>query len=169
MILSLKVNPNEPINACNHMHAAGSGASLPSHFPSPSHEWESRPKKPFIYSTKHPSQPTLHRATNPRKKLIPAANTRNKSIHPFRLYNIHPTLHTMSTPASEAATNPNPTAPTTNIYEYITSYDFASDPEFRRGLGTILGHPGTPASEDELRGGGDVVLQAKCFYISRFV
>lgn len=59
---------------------------------------------------------------------------------------------------------------TTKLYEYIASYNFSSDLEFRKGLGTILGHPETPVSDSELLKEDDnVVLQAKCFYISRFV
>lgn len=63
----------------------------------------------------------------------------------------------------------DPESSTTDIYKYISTYDFSSDLEFRTGLGTILGHPGQPASDNELLNGGDVVLQAKCFFISRLV
>lgn len=54
------------------------------------------------------------------------------------------------------------------LFEYINSYPFSSDAEFRSGLAVILGHPGTPASEAELTSEDDLVLKAKCFYISRF-
>lgn len=54
------------------------------------------------------------------------------------------------------------------LFEYINSYPFSSDAEFKNGLAVILGHPGTPASEAELAREDDLVLQAKCFYISRF-
>ncbi|KAL1968756.1 hypothetical protein VTN77DRAFT_1582 [Rasamsonia byssochlamydoides] len=53
------------------------------------------------------------------------------------------------------------------LFEYINSYPFSSDAEFRSGLAVILGHPGTPVSEAELTSEDDLVLQAKCFYISR--
>lgn len=55
-----------------------------------------------------------------------------------------------------------------DIYNFIHTYDFSSDLEFRKGLGIILGHP-VPASDAEVTSNDDVVLQAKCFYISRFV
>uniref|UniRef100_A0A093UQK0 Uncharacterized protein n=1 Tax=Talaromyces marneffei PM1 TaxID=1077442 RepID=A0A093UQK0_TALMA len=54
-----------------------------------------------------------------------------------------------------------------DIYKFISTYDFSSDLEFRKGLGTILGHPEQPASDAEVAGADDVVFQAKCFYISR--
>ncbi|OKL57378.1 hypothetical protein UA08_07693 [Talaromyces atroroseus] len=78
----------------------------------------------------------------------------------------------MSTPSQSTDVDPTSTTTTTNTttntYEYISSYNFASDLEFRKGLGTIMGHRGTPASDSELlNDGDDVVLQAKCFYISR--
>jgi hypothetical protein len=76
-----------------------------------------------------------------------------------------PSVLDTSTPATNTAT----TSTTTKLYEYIASYDFSSDLEFRKGLGTILGHPETPASDSELLREDNVVLQAKCFYISRFV
>lgn len=88
----------------------------------------------------------------------------------FVFYNV--TAFTMATTSAldtSTNTNTNTTTPPTNLYEYIASYDFSSDLEFRKGLGTILGHPETPASDSELVKEDDkVVLQAKCFYISRF-
>lgn len=67
------------------------------------------------------------------------------------------------------ATQPSIEAnPTTDLCDIVHTYDFSSDPEFRKGLGTILGHVG-PASDAEIARSDDVVLQAKCFYISRFV
>ncbi|RAO67118.1 uncharacterized protein BHQ10_003130 [Talaromyces amestolkiae] len=53
-----------------------------------------------------------------------------------------------------------------DIYNFIHTYDFSSDLEFRKGLGIILGHP-EPASDADVASNNDVVLQAKCFYISR--
>ncbi|KKA21356.1 hypothetical protein T310_4606 [Rasamsonia emersonii CBS 393.64] len=49
----------------------------------------------------------------------------------------------------------------TALYEYINSYSFSSDAEFRSGLAVILGHPDTPASEAELTSEDDLVLKAK--------
>jgi hypothetical protein len=54
------------------------------------------------------------------------------------------------------------------LFEYINSYPFCSDAEFKSGLAVILGHPDTPASDAEVSSDEDLVLQAKCFYISRF-
>ncbi|CRG86713.1 hypothetical protein PISL3812_03723 [Talaromyces islandicus] len=68
---------------------------------------------------------------------------------------------------TEATITTTTTSTTTNLYEYIASYDFSSDLEFRKGLGTILGHPETPASDSELLRDDNIVLQAKCFYISK--
>jgi hypothetical protein len=71
------------------------------------------------------------------------------------------TTQQSSSPSTEAN-------PTTDIYNFIHKYDFSSDLEFRKGLGIILSHP-EPASDVEIASDDDVVLQAKCFYISRFV
>ncbi|GAM40618.1 hypothetical protein TCE0_039f13100 [Talaromyces pinophilus] len=65
--------------------------------------------------------------------------------------------------ATEQSSSPSTEA---DVYNFVHTYDFSSDPEFRKGLGTILGH-GRPASDAEIASGDDVVLQAKCFYISR--
>jgi hypothetical protein len=51
---------------------------------------------------------------------------------------------------------------------YLHSYPFVSDLEFKTGLAVILGHPGTAASDAEVLQQDDLILQAKCFYISRF-
>lgn len=67
--------------------------------------------------------------------------------------------------ATEQSSSPPEEA---GIYNFIHKYDFSSDLEFRKGLGIILGHP-EPASDAEIASNDDVVLQAKCFYISRFV
>ncbi|KAL4949937.1 hypothetical protein BDW69DRAFT_66065 [Aspergillus filifer] len=55
----------------------------------------------------------------------------------------------------------------TEIFERLATYPFTSDPEFSAGLATILGHPATPASEEEIKRNDDLVLQAKCYYFSR--
>ena len=56
----------------------------------------------------------------------------------------------------------------TEIFERMSTYPFTSDPEFSAGLATILGHPATPASEEEMNRNNDLVLQAKCYYFSRY-
>lgn len=75
--------------------------------------------------------------------------------------------------SEESTTSTTTTATTTTTtadnYNLLSAYDFASDQEFRNGLGIILGHPGHTASDEEVISKDDVVLQAKCFYISRFV
>ena len=53
-------------------------------------------------------------------------------------------------------------------FERLRLYPFETDPEFANGLAIILGHPGTPATKAEMNRGDDLVLQAKCFFFSRF-
>lgn len=62
-----------------------------------------------------------------------------------------------------------PPSSSTSPFESLSSYPFTSDPEFAKGLSIILGHPNTPASVDEINSDNDLVLQAKCFYFSKFV
>lgn len=54
------------------------------------------------------------------------------------------------------------------IYEKLRYYPFHTDREFAKGLAIILGHPDTPATETEIDRMDDLVLQAKCFYFSRY-
>lgn len=56
----------------------------------------------------------------------------------------------------------------TQPFERLQSYPFSADPEFANGLAIILGHPETPASEAEMTRDDDLVLQAKCFFFSRY-
>ncbi|OJJ69280.1 hypothetical protein ASPBRDRAFT_131225 [Aspergillus brasiliensis CBS 101740] len=53
------------------------------------------------------------------------------------------------------------------LLERLSSYPFSTDREFAVGLSIILGHPETPASEEEINRNDDLTLQAKCFYFSR--
>ncbi|CAK40475.1 hypothetical protein CBS63078_10980 [Aspergillus niger] len=53
------------------------------------------------------------------------------------------------------------------LFERLSSYPFGSDREFAVGLSIILGHPESPASEEEINRSDDLTLQAKCFYFSR--
>lgn len=57
----------------------------------------------------------------------------------------------------------------TTTYQSLKSYPFKTDPEFATGLSIILSHPQTPASESEIDRDDDLVLQAKCFFYSRWV
>ncbi|PWY74636.1 hypothetical protein BO83DRAFT_336132 [Aspergillus eucalypticola CBS 122712] len=53
------------------------------------------------------------------------------------------------------------------LFERLSSYPFSTDREFAVGLSIILGHPESPASEEEINRNDDLTLQAKCFYFSR--
>ena len=53
------------------------------------------------------------------------------------------------------------------IYTDLRSYPFATDSEYQLGLATIIGHPSTPATPEEVYEQPELVLQAQCFYFSR--
>lgn len=53
-------------------------------------------------------------------------------------------------------------------FDSLQSYPFHTDQEFANGLAIILGHPDTPATEAEMNRDDDLVLQAKCFFFSRY-
>ncbi|KAJ5105125.1 hypothetical protein NUU61_002472 [Penicillium alfredii] len=55
------------------------------------------------------------------------------------------------------------------LFERLRVYPFHTDLEFANGLSIILGHPGTPATEAEMNRDDDLVLQAKCFFFSRYL
>ncbi|KAJ6107917.1 hypothetical protein N7523_009240 [Penicillium sp. IBT 18751x] len=57
---------------------------------------------------------------------------------------------------------------TPDSFEKLYSYPFQADPEFSNGLAIILGHPGTPATQEEMDREDDLVIQAKCFFFSRY-
>ncbi|ETI24182.1 hypothetical protein G647_03551 [Cladophialophora carrionii CBS 160.54] len=95
-------------------------------------------------------------------------------------------MTTVDPPQEEAAQLPAPSISTTTsgsggpnpislsspptletIYSQVSSYPFHADREFLSGLAAILGHPDTPATPEELREKSDLVLQARCFYLSR--
>jgi hypothetical protein len=54
-------------------------------------------------------------------------------------------------------------------FEKLYSYSFHTDPDFANGLAIILGHPGTPATQEEMKKEDDLVLRAKCFFFSRYL
>lgn len=56
----------------------------------------------------------------------------------------------------------------TSIYQQLSQYPFDTDPEYQAGLAAILGHPGTPATSEELADKSELVVQAQCFYFSRW-
>lgn len=68
---------------------------------------------------------------------------------------------------SETETSPPQQPNLTQIYLGLSSYPFAQDPEYQAGLATILGHPETPATPEEIEREVDLVLQAQCFYVAR--
>lgn len=53
------------------------------------------------------------------------------------------------------------------VYRHLHSYAFDSDREYQAGLAALLGHPGTPATRQELEEKTDLVLQTQCFYFAR--
>ncbi|PGH29367.1 hypothetical protein GX50_07891 [[Emmonsia] crescens] len=85
-----------------------------------------------------------------------------------------------TTPLPSSATTR--TSPSPSPYQPFHTYPFATDAEFKLGLGVILGKPaGTPAAEDEVSGGGgdggdgdeyaemggELLLKAKMFYFAK--
>lgn len=68
----------------------------------------------------------------------------------------------------EQTTEPQSGASQASLFERLKSYPFNTDSEFANGLSIILGHPDVPASETEINRNDDLVLQAKCFYFSRY-
>lgn len=58
--------------------------------------------------------------------------------------------------------------PEIDLFRKLNSYPFTTDVEFAKGLSIILGHPNSPATEAEIGCEDDLVLQAKCFYFSRY-
>ena len=54
-----------------------------------------------------------------------------------------------------------------SIYLQLSTYPFDTDPEFLSGLAAILGHTETTATPEELTANEDLVLQARCFYLTR--
>ncbi|KAJ9604564.1 hypothetical protein H2200_010677 [Cladophialophora chaetospira] len=90
--------------------------------------------------------------------------------------NTDPTLEHATTANSGASIHsdplptslPGPDPPSLSVfYTQLTTYPFHTDAEFLAGLATILGHPSVPATPNELRSNPDLVLQARCFYLSR--
>lgn len=62
----------------------------------------------------------------------------------------------------------NRTSQSNDLFQSLSSYSFNTDPEFAKGLAIILGHPDTPATESEINREDDLVVQAKCFFFSRY-
>ncbi|KAL4992508.1 hypothetical protein BDW68DRAFT_149903 [Aspergillus falconensis] len=84
----------------------------------------------------------------------------------------------MSTATEPETSSPHPHGNTTaaqtesqhpqaDIFEQLSTYPFSEDREFAGGLAIILGHPGTPASAEEIARDDDLVVQAKCYYFIR--
>ncbi len=95
-------------------------------------------------------------------------------IDPSETDALPPAAASQSTTAPYTPSLPLPTTlpgrdpPTlTTIYGQLITYPFYADTEFLAGLAAILGHPDVPATPEELRTNSDLVLQARCFYLSR--
>jgi hypothetical protein len=69
--------------------------------------------------------------------------------------------------AGVEAACPPPALSSGAVYAQLQKYEFLSDQEFLQGLAQILGHPDVSPTEDELSQNDDLVLQAKCFYLTR--
>jgi hypothetical protein len=81
--------------------------------------------------------------------------------------------HSEAPHLSQSTHGPSETSPPaqqpdlTQIYLGLSSYPFVQDPEYQVGLATILGHPETPATAEEIEQNVDLVLQVQCFYFAR--
>ncbi|KIX09105.1 uncharacterized protein Z518_00183 [Rhinocladiella mackenziei CBS 650.93] len=77
-------------------------------------------------------------------------------------------MTSLNTP-NEASTVPEAnSAPTIeSVYRSLATYSFGTDQEYQAGLATILGHPETPVTQEELAEKSDLILQAQCFFFSR--
>lgn len=53
------------------------------------------------------------------------------------------------------------------VYRELSTYPFDQDPEYLAGLSSILGHPDTAPTHDELTSNPELILQARCFYFAR--
>ncbi|EXJ92266.1 hypothetical protein A1O3_00816 [Capronia epimyces CBS 606.96] len=74
-----------------------------------------------------------------------------------------------STAATQEPSTATTTPPHTDeaVYRHLHSYAFDADQEYQAGLATILGHPETPATREELEEKAELVLQTQCFYFAR--
>ncbi|KAL2794189.1 hypothetical protein BJX66DRAFT_206803 [Aspergillus keveii] len=88
----------------------------------------------------------------------PAAEQASEDLSP-------PPHQSISTTPQAPPTEPH--RPEIDLYERLRTYPFMTDREFATGLAIILGHPETPASEEEISHDDDLVLQAKCYYFTR--
>ena len=77
------------------------------------------------------------------------------------------TPHQDAAAQPEQATHRPDQASPTHIYTAISRYPFSSDAEYQSGLAAILGHPSTPATEEEIAAQRELVLQVQCFYFAR--
>ncbi|EEQ91956.2 uncharacterized protein BDCG_07076 [Blastomyces dermatitidis ER-3] len=98
-------------------------------------------------------------------------------------------IPTTTAPPPSSTTTTKTTSASPSPYQAFHTYPFATDAEFKLGLGVILGKPaGTPATEDEVTGtrtgdgdgdggdgdgdeyaalGGELLLKAKMFYFAK--
>lgn len=62
---------------------------------------------------------------------------------------------------------PSQQPPASTVYRELSSYPFDQDQEYIAGLSSILGHPDTAPTHEELTSNPDLILQARCFYFAR--
>lgn len=67
-------------------------------------------------------------------------------------------------PAISSAVSP---ADRNELYTSLRSYDFDADSEYLSGLASILGHPETAPSAEELNSNPELILKVRCFYFAR--
>ena len=70
-------------------------------------------------------------------------------------------------PLAELGAGPTPTSDLESIYTALQAYPFDTDNEYLSGLASILGHPSTPPTAEELTSNPDLILQVRCFYFAR--
>lgn len=71
--------------------------------------------------------------------------------------------------ANTSSSPPPDSSRASDVFANLQAYPFHTDLEFRSGLSIILGHPEKPATDAEVDAESDLVLQAKCFFFSRYV
>jgi hypothetical protein len=78
---------------------------------------------------------------------------------------VEPSTSQASATSITSSTDPDST--TEAIYARLLAYDFDADPDYIAGVASILGHPETPPTREELDGNGEFVTRVKCFYFTR--
>ncbi|KLJ10195.1 hypothetical protein EMPG_14426 [Blastomyces silverae] len=139
-------------------------------------------------STPLPNQDPLPPSSGPAQTTTSSSSSSSLLPSPPEPKNNIPTNPTTTTAAPLPPTTTSSTSSPSQSppYHSFHTYPFATDAEFKLGLGVILGKPaGTPATEDEVRGtrrnggggvgvgdeyaalGGELLLKAKMFYFAK--